>query len=104
MLFAVEKIKDVAAKDENGYRIKNPVSGEPIMSEELVDEAIDVQSIKSIRPFHVSGKKHASIDDPITVIYLYNSKDKKDTSEIHVIGNWEEILEKVNELKAKAHA
>ena len=104
MLFAVEKIKDVAVKDGNGYRVKNPVSGEPIMSEELVDEAIDVDSIKSIRPFHVSGKKHADISDPITVIYLYNSKDKKDTSEIHVIGNWEEILEKVNELKAKAHA
>jgi hypothetical protein len=101
MLFAVKKIKDTVVKDDNGYKMKNPVTGDYIMNEELVDEGIDVDSIKSVRPFHISGKKHAEINEPITVVYLYNSKDKKDTSEIHVIGDWKKILEQVNELKAQ---
>ena len=100
MLFAVKKIKDSPVKDERGQKIKDPISDQYITNEELIDEAIDVESIKAIRPIHVSGKKHKDVDDPITVIYLYNSKDKKDTSEIHVIGDWEDILKQVNELKS----
>lgn len=114
MLIEIQKIRRVPVKDENGEKIPN-IDGEGILMEEKVDnEAIDVNSIKSIRPFRDNGKGHRDIEGDKCVIYLYNKApmeedeedDKKSrrrtTSEIHVVAKYSELLEQVNGLKAKS--
>jgi len=115
MLIEIEKIRRVAVKDEmTGKRLPDPNGTGFLMEERVANEAIDVNSIKSIRPFRDDGKAHRGIDGPVAVIYLYNNHPNDDdseegnerrgrrTSEVHVAGDYKVLLEKINELKEKS--
>ena len=118
MLIEIQKIRRVAVRDEHGKKVSNPEGEGVLMEEKTANEAIDVGSIKSIRPFRDDGTTHRRIDDQnfdgeICVIYLYNTHPNEDesdndskrvrrTSEVHVVANFKELLKEVNELKAKS--
>ena len=100
MLISIEKIKDTFVLDESGDRIKDPTSskGDFLTQEEVLDESIDVWSIKSLRPFKRNNRKHKDIPGDITVVYL-NSTGKRETSEIHIVATHKIFEQEVNELR-----
>ena len=118
MLIEIQKIRRVAVRDDRGNKVSNPDGEGILMEEKTANEAIDVGSIKSIRPFRDDGKVHRIIDNEpfdgqVCVIYLYNnhpnedependSKRNRRTSEVHVVANYNELLKEVNELKARS--
>ena len=102
MLISVKKIKDVIARDEYGRGIKDPTNqGSTLRTEEVLDESIDVWTIKSVRPFKHDGIKHSEIKEDIIVIYL-KGDGKRETSEIHVVANYFDFKEEVNELRGRS--
>lgn len=117
MLLPVRKIDNTPEKDSHGAIKTNPADGKTLMGLKILEEAIDVNLIKGMRPFHKSGGKYAKVDEDITVVYLRSGdkiyekiRDKeieKDSErervfEIHIIGNYEELVNQVNELRQKS--
>lgn len=99
MLMLVRKIESTPEKDDSGAIKKHPVTHEKIMKQKIVEEAININMIKGIRPFHIHpekdnkpGKKKIT-DEPVSVFYMDGTP-----AEIRVVGDWKEHIEKVNKL------
>jgi len=101
MLIKLKKIRRITEKDEAGRHIPHPVSDEKLTKDSVVEESINVHTIKSIRPFKKDGHAHRNIDGDVCVIYLLGDKR---TAEIHVIAEYNELVEEVNELKRNTTA
>lgn len=71
--------------------------GKKVMEDKVLTEAIDVWRIKAMRPFH--GQKYNV--GSVTVVYLKPDSEKEKPREIHVIGEYKEILAEVNELRSR---
>ena len=106
MLLAIKKIDSTVAKDQFGAIKTIPGTTKPLMNQKILDEAIDVNLIKSIRPFHKSGKSYADIDGDVSVIYFRSSdktidseSEKEKVHEMHVVCNWEILLKDGNTLR-----
>jgi len=115
MLIEIQKIRRVAVKDEFGNKVQHPEKSGFLMEDKTANEAIDVSSIKSIRPYRDKGGRTIDgkpFDGEVCVVYLYNNHPNEDesdgekrirkTSEVHVIAKYKELLKEVNELKAKS--
>ena len=101
---SVKKIDLVAEKDDDGNVKKNPVTKEPILKRKVVDESIDVYLIKGIRPFHRKGREMSELKElegkEISIFYMKPSPGEvKFTSELRIVGNWEEHTKEVNRLR-----
>jgi len=110
MLIKVKKIRRSKAKTNEGGEIPNPLGGDVELKEDqVVEEAININSIKSVRPFRSDGQTHRNVTGEMCVIYLYSStedevssdKRRRRTPEIHVVANYEELVKQINELKSK---
>lgn len=107
MLIKVQKIKKAAAKDKDGKKVPNPFGAGDLTEDTVVEEAIDVNSIKAIRPFRSDGKTHRDINGDKCVIYLHSKptgddgSEKRRTPEIHVVADYGTLIEEVNELKSR---
>ena len=97
MLLPITYISRIPKKDENGNKIPHPVEdGEYVMDERELEEAIDVDRIKAVRPFH--GKKYQT-KKPITVVYLKPDSFKEKAKEMHVLAEYKDFVTQVNEFK-----
>jgi hypothetical protein len=72
--------------------------GKQVMEDKILTEAIDVWNIKAMRPFH--GNKYNV--GAVTVVYLKPDNEKGKAKEYHVVGEYSELLAKVNELRSGA--
>lgn len=102
MFLKIKKISKYALKDGRGAVMKVPGTDEKIVEEEELNEAIDVNMIKAIRPFTRRGNSHANIKGDISVIYFKPQPDKHGemkTAELHVVGNYEQLVDEINRLR-----
>lgn len=97
MLYPIKKIDSVPVKDSTGAIKKNPTTGETIKEKKVLDEAIDVWLVKSVRPFH-KGNSYKDIEGEVSVVYIFPA-DGKPAVEMHIIGNWLKIISDINELR-----
>ena len=97
MLIPIKKIESHPAKDATGAIKKIPNTDRTITEKRVVDEGVDVWLIKAVRPFH-KGNSYKEIDGDVAVMYLRPSEGKA-AVEVHVVGNWMEILTEVNKLR-----
>lgn len=105
---SIEKIKDEVLRDPiTGEAIPDPRNPDKHKTQEVLKiTSINVFDIEEIRPFEKDGKKHAIIDgEPfdrdISVIHKYKSLGGR-SSEVHVAGNHEDLIEQCNGLKARS--
>ena len=106
MLIKVKKIIRSKARTEAGRAVPDPIGAGKLTEERVVEEAINVDSIKAIRTFRNDGHSHRNVDGQKCVIYLFNlsededSKRKNKTAEIHVVADYDKLIEEVNALKS----
>lgn len=100
MLLKVKYISTSPIRNSRGHAAPHPIEeGQQVKDEKILDEAIDVDRIKGIRPFH--GNRYSK-HGKVAVVYLKPDTFKEKAKEMHVLADWEELTEKVNELKAGA--
>lgn len=100
MLLKIDRIRDERIKDpETGIAINDPLNpGRHKKREVVKPSSININDIEEIRPFEKDHKKHANIEGEISVIHKYKSLGDR-SSEVHVLGNYLDLIEKCNELK-----
>jgi len=97
MLITIKKITKTT--------IPSPIEGgKDIIKNEVLDESIDVWSIRSIRDFpRQLNDKYPDIKGDISVIYLHGGESKgRRTPEIHVNSEHLNLKERVNDLRGRA--
>jgi len=100
MLLGIDRIKDEVQRDNNGQPIPDPYDPSKKTTVEVVKPtSINVYDIEEVRPFDKDGKKHAKFDGPISVIHKYKHI-KSSSHEVHVLGDHQDIINKINKLKA----
>jgi len=98
MLLEVLQIREKEVRDTQGNPTPHPVTGDALKEDVLLEEAIDVNRIKSVRRFRRNGKKHQGIKGDICVIHLKDGERGKETR-LHILYNYDQLIKDVNELK-----
>lgn len=100
MLMPVKKIEETVEKDASGAPKKIPGSDKPLLKRKIVSEAVDVNLVRAVRAFHKTPIYMKEFpNDEMSVIYIRSSSESRGALEVRVIGNWEDIYRKVNELR-----
>lgn len=92
MLIVVNKIITKYKTDKQGNLILDPIKSKPIPSGIKTErEAIRIDGIKSIRPWHKSKSEEDFVKGDICAVYMFSLNKNIKNSEIHINENFEEF-------------
>ena len=98
----VQKVSNSSdKKSKDGTKVINPHEKSVVKEKEIkiLDEVININEIKSFRPWNKTHEEELSVDSDMTIIYLYGNREKDTPPQMLIAESFSSFKERLNTIK-----